>query len=141
MSSSHIQSDLDEIIKYDGVAKLSIEEHNRGIFVEQISWKPRAYVLHNFLTPEECDHIITIGSRDLSKSKVIDSETGDDVDDPIRTSYQSFLRPEVENKDKIVIAINERIARYSGLPVENGEGMQVIVRKIADYMYVMPALI
>ena len=29
-------------------------------WVELISWKPRAYLYHNFLTPEECDPIIKV---------------------------------------------------------------------------------
>ena len=26
--------------------------------VELVSWKPRAFVYHNFLSPEECEHIM-----------------------------------------------------------------------------------
>ena len=29
-------------------------------WMELISWKPRAYLYHNFLTEEECDHIIKV---------------------------------------------------------------------------------
>lgn len=29
-----------------------------GGVVEQISWKPRAFVLKNFLSHEECDHFV-----------------------------------------------------------------------------------
>lgn len=28
--------------------------------IEQVSWKPRAYIYHNFLTEEECDAIVDI---------------------------------------------------------------------------------
>jgi hypothetical protein len=31
--------------------------------VEVLSWKPRAYLYHNFLTHEECDHIIKASIR------------------------------------------------------------------------------
>ena len=45
------------------------EEHyttgddSRRPWVEVLSWKPRAYLYHNFLTHEECDHIIKASSR------------------------------------------------------------------------------
>ena len=32
--------------------------------VEQLSWTPRAYVYHNFLSPMECEHVVKI-SRPL----------------------------------------------------------------------------
>jgi prolyl 4-hydroxylase len=28
--------------------------------IETISWRPRAYVFHNFLSQEEADHIVTL---------------------------------------------------------------------------------
>ena len=28
--------------------------------VETISWKPRAYIYHNFMSEEECDHIVEL---------------------------------------------------------------------------------
>lgn len=30
--------------------------------IEQLSWKPRAFVVHNFLSDEECDHLIKLVS-------------------------------------------------------------------------------
>ena len=45
------------------------EEHyttgddSRRPWVEVLSWKPRAYLYHNFLTHEECDHIIKASIR------------------------------------------------------------------------------
>lgn len=34
-----------------------------GCRVETISWSPRAFVYHNFLTQEECDHLVKIGQQ------------------------------------------------------------------------------
>jgi hypothetical protein len=49
-------------------AAAEAEEHyttgddSRRPWVEVLSWKPRAYLYHNFLTHEECDHIIKASS-------------------------------------------------------------------------------
>lgn len=37
-------------------------------WVETIAWSPRAFIYHNFLTLEECDHLIEIGSKRVSAS-------------------------------------------------------------------------
>jgi hypothetical protein len=37
-------------------------DDSRRPWVELLSWKPRAYLYHNFLTHEECDHIIKASS-------------------------------------------------------------------------------
>ena len=34
---------------------------------EQISSHPRAYVYHNFLSPEECDHIVALAKPQVGK--------------------------------------------------------------------------
>jgi prolyl 4-hydroxylase len=91
--------------------------------MEQVSWSPRAYVLHRFLTDEECDHIIALASRAMSKSSVVDSDTGGSVDSNVRTSWGTFLSLQ---QDEIVAAIEHRIATITMLPVENGESLQVL---------------
>jgi prolyl 4-hydroxylase len=91
--------------------------------IEQISWAPRAYILHNFLTDEECDHLIALGNPTLVKSTVVDSKTGGSVDSDVRTSSGTFLR---YAQDDIVSRIEERIAHVTMLPYENGESLQIL---------------
>jgi prolyl 4-hydroxylase len=31
--------------------------------IETISWKPRAFIFHGFLSEEECDHLVELGSK------------------------------------------------------------------------------
>lgn len=50
------------------------------VWVETVSWFPRAFVLHDFLSAEECEHLITLGKPTMVKSSVIDNETGKSVD-------------------------------------------------------------
>eukprot|EP00889_Picochlorum_renovo_P004771 jgi/Picre1/31801/NNA_007150.t1 len=68
--------------------------------IEQLSWSPRAYVLHNFLSDEECDHLISLGKGSLHKSSV--------------------------HEDDVVTAIEKRIATVTMLPEENGESLQLL---------------
>ncbi len=50
------------------------------MWVETLSWEPRVFLYHNFLTLQECEHIISLGRPTLVKSTVIDNETGRSVD-------------------------------------------------------------
>ena len=45
-------------------------------WIEQLSWSPRAQVYHNFLTPEECDHLIALARDEMSVASVVDKKTG-----------------------------------------------------------------
>lgn len=83
---------------------------------------PKAYFVRNFLSNEECDHLIKLAKRGLAPSTVVGSE-GSSVSSQIRTSAGMFLR---KKQDNIVSAIEQRIARLSGFPEENGEGMQIL---------------
>ncbi|CAI5998487.1 unnamed protein product [Closterium sp. NIES-64] len=52
----------------------------RGIdfsrIVQLSAWKPRAYLYRNFLTDDECDHIIKIATPRLQRSSVADNTDG-----------------------------------------------------------------
>ena len=51
---------------------------------ELVSWKPRAILLHGFLTHAECDHVIAVASPELQRSSVVAAEGGSKIDS-IRT--------------------------------------------------------
>ncbi|XP_027361059.1 probable prolyl 4-hydroxylase 10 [Abrus precatorius] len=92
-------------------------------WVEVISWEPRAFVYHNFLTKEECEYLIEIAKPSMHKSTVVDSETGKSKDSRVRTSSGTFL---ARGRDKVVRNIEKRIADFTFIPVEHGEGLQVL---------------
>ena len=50
------------------------------VWVETVSWHPRAFVYHNFMTAEECEHLINLGKPSMVKSSVVDNDTGKSVD-------------------------------------------------------------
>ncbi|XRB16001.1 prolyl 4-hydroxylase [Pseudoscourfieldia marina] len=95
----------------------------RGAYAELLSWYPRSYHYHKFMTPEECDHLIKIAEPSMQRSSVIDSVTGKVKLDPIRTSYQTFLR---RGSDETVTLIEERLARFAMIPAYHGEDMQIL---------------
>ena len=116
-----------------------------GYWLEPVSWYPRAFHLHNFMSPQEADRIleiarprcvyfnsrIRIGNQidvtgfvyRVRRSTVIDSVTGESKVDPIRTSEQTFLN---RGKWDIVTKVEDRLAVITQLPAYHGEDMQIL---------------
>ncbi|CAI9265239.1 unnamed protein product [Lactuca saligna] len=95
-------------------------------WTEVISWEPRAVIYHNFLlskSEDECEHLITLAKPHMEKSTVVDSVTGKNKDSRVRTSSGTFL---ARGQDKTVESIEKRIADFTFLPVDHGEGFQVL---------------
>ena len=92
-------------------------------WIETLSWEPRIFVYHNFLTAEECLHLIHLGAPHMEKSTVVDSSTGKSVATQIRTSSGTFLR---RRQDDVVRTIEDKIAAFSMVPVDHGEGLQIL---------------
>ncbi|KAL6591548.1 hypothetical protein ACP70R_050051 [Stipagrostis hirtigluma subsp. patula] len=92
-------------------------------WTEVISWEPRAFVYHNFLSKEECEYLIGLAKPHMAKSTVVDSTTGKSKDSRVRTSSGMFLQ---RGRDKVIRAIEKRIADYTFIPAEHGEGLQVL---------------
>jgi hypothetical protein len=88
-----------------------------------LSWNPRIMHFPGFLTDEECDELIRRAEPRLRRSGVVDSTTGaSKVDDVRSSSGQFFSRGEFP----VVKAVEERVAMWTQLPVDFGEGMQVL---------------
>lgn len=60
-------------------------------WIEQISWQPRAYVYHNFLTDREAEHIIEMARPTMARSSVLNDDNSVSAAHDIRTSYGTFL--------------------------------------------------
>jgi len=108
---------------------LAAQDRERGTWVEPISWFPRAFHLHNIMSPEECDKVLDIAKPRMRRSTVIDSVTGESKVDPIRTSQQTFLN---RGAFPIVTKVEERLARYTYLPHYHGEDLQVLKYGIGE---------
>lgn len=82
---------------------------------------PKAYLFRNFLSPEECDHLVALANEKLAPSTVV-GQSGP-VASGIRTSAGMFLD---KGQTPMLRGIEERIAAAVGLPEPNGEGMQIL---------------
>ncbi|KAI8463183.1 MAG: hypothetical protein J3K34DRAFT_381121 [Monoraphidium minutum] len=91
--------------------------------VVRLSWRPRAFLWKNFLTEAECDHLVTMSRASLTKSTVVDTDTGKPMDSDVRTSSGTFYQ---RGHDDIISKIEERVAAASMMPVENQEGLQLL---------------
>eukprot|EP00873_Tetraselmis_striata_P024219 jgi/Tetstr1/444483/TSEL_032364.t1 len=91
-------------------------------WLETISWEPRAFVFHNFLTDEECDHIIEIAEPAMERSMVTGPD-GEPALDTERTSKGAFLPRRL---DPTITAIEQRVARLTHLPPVHSEDIQVL---------------
>ncbi|KAJ4744821.1 2-oxoglutarate (2OG) and Fe(II)-dependent oxygenase superfamily protein [Rhynchospora pubera] len=98
-------------------------------WTEVISWEPRAFIYHNFLSKEECEYLIELAKPHMVKSTVVDSTTGKSKDSRVRTSSGMFLQ---RGRDKVIRAIEKRIADYTFIPVEHGEGLQILHYEIGQ---------
>jgi prolyl 4-hydroxylase len=92
-------------------------------WTEILSWEPRAFIYHNFLSKEECEYLINLAKPHMVKSSVVDSKTGQSKDSRVRTSSGTFLR---RGRDKTIQEIEKRIADFTFIPVEHGEGLQIL---------------
>ncbi|KAI3914030.1 hypothetical protein MKW98_010842 [Papaver atlanticum] len=112
-----------------------LRSNDRGEqWMEVISWEPRAFIYHNFLVKiffstnsfspfKECDYLISLGEPRMKKSTVIDVKTGGSTASKVRTSSGMFMKRGV---NEVVRDIEERIADFTHIPVEHGEGLQIL---------------
>jgi prolyl 4-hydroxylase len=84
---------------------------------------PDAVVYGNFLSSAECAELIAYAEGHMQFSKVVDRTSGKPVLHEARTSSSMFLK---RGQTDLVTSIEQRISDLVGLPVENGEGLQVL---------------
>ncbi|KAM3285688.1 putative prolyl 4-hydroxylase 10 [Capsicum chacoense] len=111
-------------IAHNAVQRQDDDDDGKGDqWVEVISLEPRAYIYHNFLSKEECEYLISLSKPHMQKSSVVDSSTGKSMDSRVRTSSGTFL---ARGRDKVIRDIEKRLADFTFIPVEHGEGLQVL---------------
>lgn len=85
--------------------------------------RPAAALLSGLLDRQECAALIELGRPRLTRSTVVDPVTGQDIVAGHRSSDGMFFQL-AENP--LVAAIEQRIAALTGIPAENGEGLQLL---------------
>jgi prolyl 4-hydroxylase len=84
---------------------------------------PAIALLHDLLSAQECDRLIALSAGKLTRSSVLDRQTGGDEVSPVRTSAGTFFE---RGENAVVARLEQRIAALTGLPVEHGEPLQIL---------------
>ncbi|GJP51549.1 hypothetical protein CLOM_g10713 [Closterium sp. NIES-68] len=122
---SNDAQDEERLIGWKGESfnSTSEDDPSQRQWIELISWEPRAFLFHNFLSAKECLYLIHKAAPNMVKSTVVDSDSGGSYSSKIRTSSGSFLS---RGSDEVVTAIEKRISDFSHLPVDHGEAIHVL---------------
>lgn len=84
---------------------------------------PSIVLLQNLLDGPECDALITLARDRLQRSPVVNPDTGDENLIDARTSMGAMFQV---GEHALIQRIEARIAAITGLPVEHGEGLQIL---------------
>ncbi|CAJ0711316.1 hypothetical protein LMG6871_00057 [Ralstonia edaphis] len=84
---------------------------------------PRIVLFQHFLSDQECDELIAIGRNRLKRSPVVNPDTGEENLISARTSQGGMFQV---GEHPLIAKIEARIAQAVGVPVEHGEGFQVL---------------
>jgi prolyl 4-hydroxylase len=84
---------------------------------------PDMTLFSNFMTPAECDELISQAKSRLTRSRTFDPKTGESMENPIRTSHGMFFR---RGETPLIAYIEQKISAITGVPIDHGEGLQVL---------------
>ncbi|MFV1922018.1 MAG: 2OG-Fe(II) oxygenase [Methylotenera sp.] len=87
------------------------------------SGAPDIVLLDNFMTDAECDELCSLSKRTLTKSTVVDDKTGAGINHHARTSQGTYFSV---GQNELVKKIENRISEITGIPVNHGEGIQIL---------------
>jgi prolyl 4-hydroxylase len=87
--------------------------------------EPLIVVLGNVLSHEECDELIELSKDRIKRSKIGSSREVDQL----RTSSSMFFE---EAENDVVARVEKRISQIMNIPVEHGDGLQVLNYKIGQ---------
>ncbi|MDQ0254838.1 prolyl 4-hydroxylase [Evansella vedderi] len=87
--------------------------------------EPLIVILGNVLSGEECDELIRLSKDRMNRSKIGNTRQEHDL----RTSSSTFLQ---EGENDIVARIEKRVSQIMNIPVEHGEGLQILNYKIGQ---------
>jgi prolyl 4-hydroxylase len=85
--------------------------------------RPTLALLGNLLDAAECAELIAFGAPRLEPVRVVDPESGKDVIDELRNSEGVFFH---FAETPLIARIERRIEHITGIPAENGEGIQLL---------------
>jgi prolyl 4-hydroxylase len=96
-----------------------IRTEDREIHIIAKIEEPLIVILGNVLSDEECEGLIRMSEDKLKRSKIGNTRTVDDI----RTSSSMFFE---EGENELVARIERRLSQIMNIPVEHGEGLQML---------------
>lgn len=108
---------------------MSCGSHSRLSLAQSLLWKPRVFLLHALLTPEECDELVAMARPELEASTVVDVATGQGVLSQVRTSTGMFIMKSTPTVD----TLRQRVSHIVHLPEENQEAIQILRYKPGQF--------
>ncbi|HZP67076.1 MAG TPA: 2OG-Fe(II) oxygenase [Rudaea sp.] len=100
-----------------------ISTPDRDIRVTMRVERPVVAFLDNVLSEEECDELVRRSADKLERSTIVDPASGVHEVIPDRTSDGTFFPL---NADPFIARLDRRIAALMNMPVDNGEGLQIL---------------
>jgi prolyl 4-hydroxylase len=100
-----------------------LKAHDREIRVLARLQQPVLAVLSDVMSAEECKELIELARPRLKPSTIVDLQSGQDVVAAYRNSLGMFFRL---RETAFIARLDQRISELMNLPVENGEGLQVL---------------
>jgi prolyl 4-hydroxylase len=87
--------------------------------------EPLIVVLGNVLSDEECDELIRLSKDRMHRSRIGAVRE----EDELRTSSSMFFH---EGENDLIARIEKRISQIMNIPVEHGEGLQILNYKVGQ---------
>lgn len=100
-----------------------IQTSDRAVEIRMVLNAPRVVVFGNLLSHEECDFMVEASRAKLSRSTVVNADTGSYDVHPHRTSSGTHFE---RGENEVIARIERRISELIEYPVENGEPLQIL---------------
>lgn len=97
---------------------------------ETLHVAPLVRRLPGVIHPLVLDAVINLAAPLVQRSQIVDARTGEMRADPMRTSSHVTLGP--RQHDHVLEALERCISRVSGLPVQNGEFLQILRYRLGE---------
>jgi len=127
LGSDSVRIDLPDAAYVDDRPRIgagnSIRLADRVISIVARSSRPIIVVLANVMSADECAELIALARPRLTQSTVVDPDTGETSVAAYRDSDGMFFRP---CETPLIAELDARFARIMNLPIEHGEGLQVL---------------
>lgn len=100
-----------------------IDVRGRRVSVDFRQTGPNVARLSNLLTAEECTQLIEDARAKLTRSVVVDEQSGADAVSEVRTSRGGYF---AKGENELITEIEARLEALTGIPASHGEPMQIL---------------